>query len=1161
MRMLNINITDKVVVIEPNPVKLDSAIRAGLDEAREVLRMHYLADFKVVPEFESRVSSSNNDSTRSGAHIVYYFLAPPTKISLLKEYVELIDQILNLCCRETITEEAISQLVFRVPEKIKRWTKNGHYKNVLRHAIKAVLVSLLKQSAILLPANMDRYLPCNKGVWRGFELMPERLKDLSALYYAGSGLDYGVDWSNCTYTANGTRMNERGVEQIPSKSTKITLVHFAMCTRWERLEDIESHDIGVLKQLGNLYTIGLYLTYLYLKAHTKDTIVEKTFPWVAEYPFLRIYVDAFNSYSERAKRRRYEAKIQLVENADSEKLPKFDWQEFKDRLHDVIIQTIQDKNVDAILLARSLGQMKGRTKFKVNEMWPQFSMLPNFISFDWVNQLSFWVSAFNQYIRMTSYLYVDQELANFAPFMFYLSVYLPIYFHLNPTSKASYPKRLEDLNGYYFISRPFDDKSQNLPLPYVNFVREYHRERSSGKAYTSIRKLHHFFELVLSRREFLGVPSQITNPVLETDIPGTGGRPTKTTKTRLPRKAFWLGLLYAYKIYDYVSAINQKSLDDSIFSNEYPGMFRQLDRDEFGMVDIRDILGDSIDSIVKFEGVEYEVNLVPSYFLFPVELPVKSKGKRFLVRPNSITHLLCALETGIRNQHIQWLSYDYDKYIHVSNINIDDVYQLYVITDKTNPSWAALTSGRVIKTLKEMQTFRDIIDAEKFNSKINYEGIDNNTRYQPYKVLFAFNIDTGHPHSDNVYEAGFSYLMFGLQNLLDYFDVGFNLFTINDNHEIRLIDKLSPHSLRVTVVSEYTQFLDSEYVGRYITNQKLATVWYYSKYDADALRKLQADQQTGLRQLNRDKFEVHLIGGGGITIDTTNPNSILTKAFKENVEQAIVDFGAVSSHFFDRDTGIAIVTSNTKLTLAFEPTHICPFNRICPGDRHKIGYANRCNFCDYAIRTVDHLPSLGCRRRDLLEELERLEAFADKNKAELTEGQERDIDARLSVIAEDLASLDLAEKILGENLRQLQTGVEGETIHVYKPESVLKQLQAIPFPDIEDESRYFLARLEEVKSFPDDTRHLLKMKLLTLRNRILANTDNIRELLRRGNDINRIEAQVYSLVNSIRTAHGLSLDQVAEIASRDIETMIQLDHQPTFLLPSNSIPIEDAYMS
>ena len=125
--------------------------------------------------------------------------------------------------------------------------------------------------------------------------------------------------------------------------------------------------------------------------------------------------------------------------------------------------------------------------------------------------------------------------------------------------------------------------------------------------------------------------------------------------------------------------------------------------------------------------------------------------------------------------------------------------------------------------------------------------------------------------------------------------------------------------------------------------------------------------------------------------------------------------------FFIGDNGLDVVTKRRKIKLSFDSTHICPFDHVCPEERMRKGYANRHNFCDYAIRTVDHLPAIECTYRDLEDELENLEMFMEKNKSKLTSIKCKEADARRKAISEDMVGLQLAKLVLLNNLKTLKT--------------------------------------------------------------------------------------------------------------------------------------------
>ena len=96
-----------------------------------------------------------------------------------------------------------------------------------------------------------------------------------------------------------------------------------------------------------------------------------------------------------------------------------------------------------------------------------------------------------------------------------------------------------------------------------------------------------------------------------------------------------------------------------------------------------------------------DVNLVPATFFFPHETAVKGKGNIRLLRPNCIVQIITALETGIRHQHIQWLDVTFNRYVLVQNVIPEDLYRLFVNTDKVRKqAWTPHVAGRVIQVLK-----------------------------------------------------------------------------------------------------------------------------------------------------------------------------------------------------------------------------------------------------------------------------------------------------------------------------------------------------------------------------------------------------------------------------------------------------------------------------
>ena len=1046
---------------------------------------------------------------------------------------------------------------------IGRLQSNSKFTTVLRTAIRLIVQSLLRQKIILLPFNNPSdYIPTTKsdGIV-GTGLMPERVRHMLALQY--EQLDREVDWSRCTYKHNHRdKMVDNGIDTL-ARMGRYQLIGLSMCTSWDSLFDVEFDSIELLDQCVKRFTLGLYLTYFYLKSNDVSRVQKELFEEIDRVQNLRIYSMEYEVFAEKAKAKRSDTKRLLKNKYDRERRKKKKAQQATDGIIiggtlDESVARLVDKYtesgvVDSAGLARGFGQVYLRTNLAPHK-WPEKTILPELITSNWSSTRQHWGKAFALFQKIKKFKDQDNAFNDYAPFVWYLAVYLPIYFQYNPDSEALYPSRIEQFNGAQFVDHLDIGDTNKLPMSYCDFVKEYYHGRDPYRVYASILALKSFFESVLARgRDRLSIPDSFQNPVLESDIPSSGGRHQKTVKTRLPTEVYWLALLYSYKIYDYVSLINERCLDDYDYSMYFHALVAE---GEDIMLDVGNIDGINFDTKITFQGVEYEVNRVPRYFFKSRYLHVKGRPQTYLIRPHAIAHHCIAFDTGIRHGHIQWLCCDFDKIVKQGEIIPEEVYRLFVKTDKSNKSWEATVAGRVIKVLREQKIFRDLINSEAFNKDIYYEDRSDEDIdvYKPFKAIFAFDPETGKPHSDGVYQAGFRYLLYGLQEVLDHYDVRYALYTYSDDLDEKsggrvwkIKTDISPHSTRATVISEYFPYLGAHYIGTYMTGQKLATVHYYAKYDAAQLKKLQEEQKKSLARFSRDGASVN-IGDGGEIIDATDKNSVLAKAFDEDPSQAIVDFGAISSnHFAERGVinGVEMLRTMTGLKLSLEPTHMCPYNGICPPDRRELGLEGRHHVCDYAIRTVDHLPAIASTKRTLSEQMDNKNNFKIGQKGRITDNEQSDVSARINLMGEDFASLHVAEIILNENLVALRTGKESvPRFHIYKPEAVQRDLEAVSFPDESDETKYLMARLKEAIAYPSPDHVVLNAKLMKLKKMIIANVGGIREALLADSNLNTVQAEVYSLVNSLARSRGLTLNQVAEIASQDISTLLGYDERP-----------------
>lgn len=180
----------------------------------------------------------------------------------------------------------------------------------------------------------------------------------------------------------------------------------------------------------------------------------------------------------------------------------------------------------------------------------------------------------------------------------------------------------------------------------------------------------------------------------------------------------------------------------------------------------------------------------------------------------------------------------------------------------------------------------------------------------------------------------------------------------------------TPHSLRVMVSSVFSPLIGDDLISKFMTGQTESTVGYYTLEFTDE------SSQNLIAHLH------HLLKLGNRDIATPKSSRINENDFKKRVEDgtAMTYYQCQSINMAPTDTdddeensqpdgGLSVMTLANVSSLAFNRTHICPFNNECPrGIIKSIGEKN-CSECLYAITTTNHLPSIAAKIRKLSEDI------------------------------------------------------------------------------------------------------------------------------------------------------------------------------------------------
>jgi hypothetical protein len=348
----------------------------------------------------------------------------------------------------------------------------------------------------------------------------------------------------------------------------------------------------------------------------------------------------------------------------------------------------------------------------------------------------------------------------------------------------------------------------------------------------------------------------------------------------------------------------------------------------------------------------------------------------------------------------------------------------------------------------------------------------------------------------------------------------------------KIVTDLTPHSTRVTVISEHSTHLPLDYIGKNITGQTRATVAYYTKGDEVTNRELKDQQLTRLGKIA--KGNTYATNKNIVKIDVLSDNSNVVKAFRTNKKSALNDYGAVSPIFgAESKSGIDIFMNDDlgKLRLAFGRFNICPYAFSCPRDIQRKGLAMRCELCPYSIQTIDHLPSIAAENRRLVEELDDIEVRILDDDISIEELDRKE--KKRARLVESIGAHELSEQILNMIRKKMKN--PSQVFIANRPDIIKEGIERGDFTNKSDEIGYFLERIEECIAYPSSMSPELSRHVMTLRMRLLANTGNIREALQTTPSIDKNLAEVYGIIQSLKKEHGLTNVDIAALASRNID--------------------------
>lgn len=787
-----------------------------------------------------------------------------------------------------------------------------------------------------------------------------------------------------------------------------------------------------------------------------------------------------------------------------------------------------------------------------------------------------WFKLHEVYFKMKKFEAKKKRKNSLGVLGLYLFYYLPAWFDAHPDTILEYPTEPNKLVAGVFLTR-WIDSEQVLPIPFIDFVRARADalEHTGQSHYTLLNQVKAFFDFLEENAALLIGCENFKNQFVAYDFPSSS-RPQITNKRAIPRRMFAPYIQYVWAIKSYFDLVVDRMLDETLASDKFDRLSRPLS--------VIDTYSETANSMGYIPVIFYDKRCIPVRYIpyVPVSAWYKLKDGRYLklACPHAINQILCALITGLRHNHIQWLdARNFDRFVKDDD---EQFTQLYMNTDKVKKTgWTPEVNIEAIQILRSQKKWRDLISSDAFDELHFYNGNEDSS-YDPILPLFSYG-PSGMPHDDNLYMLawfdilagfqGFAVDLFGdteiaRKNLVKflppkvYYDLE-NLaeaqqewsstegLVLEDNPRVKLIPRsnITPHSSRVSVVTHSMTFLPPDVIGQYLTGQTAATVLHYYKPEPEVDRVALAHQGMHMRDLALQQQAVEAITApneSSVHHIQADVNSALARSIKFNLEGTIADYGCISLIMRNEDQpGIDVLRDRGIGSIAFNKTEICPYDNNCPESVIKmLRGMRRCSLCPAAVRSIDHLPAIAAKKKQMVEII-----LAIDRKLDAVDATKKYTDTDLDLLerdrqrhAEDIAGWEASEQMLEAQRSRIAAGADERRWLVEKPEIIREDLQKVETPS--SGASYLATRLAECVSYPGFQSETIKSMLDIARRRILASVGQLDAALSTTIPVDPA-AECAGLIRSLVEANGLTTNDV--IGLLDTEKHLELTTKPSVL--------------
>lgn len=335
------------------------------------------------------------------------------------------------------------------------------------------------------------------------------------------------------------------------------------------------------------------------------------------------------------------------------------------------------------------------------------------------------------------------------------------------------------------------------------------------------------------------------------------------------------------------------------------------------------------------------------------------------------------------------------------------------------------------------------------------------------------------------------------------------------------------HSLRLTFDSVCSVLADPETVGKVSTGQSPETVGYYSKCNIEQTKRIRHIQRNSGFEKQLPSLILSDEGSVASINDTKLDKAKYLEKYAKRNHSGLHTLSSIDVHGLKSPIQTLIQASAHEI--AFNRTHICPFNNECPRPViQALAGEKTCALCPYAIFCEDHAIAISAevkRLGDICADI----SYSLKNSDQLMESEVSKLKLERAQVIKSISGWLVRHKLLAKKINS------GEFYVGAKDDLIIKHVSG------SSSGSNLLKRLIETDGVSTMTSAKLERESLRLNRQLMALANKNPEALESQSDYHNSAPQVaVQMIKTLCNVNDISLNQLSGILENPAPSVAQI---------------------